>query len=164
LFPTSQKNLLFVSHLTKSTFSLFLASQNQHSLCFSPHKINILFVSRLTKSTFSLFPTSQNQHSLCFSPHKINILFVSHLTTSNGNDMETKRNDISIIGAFSVSKQNEPAYSRTLKDRSKANIFMSTLCRTEVNTNWVCPKLSRIEQKRAGLVQNFPGSNKNELG
>jgi hypothetical protein len=83
---------------------------------------------------------------------------------SNGNDIETKRNDISIIGVFSVSKQNEPAYSRTLKDRSKANIFMSTLCKIEANTNWVCPKLSRIEQKRAGLVQNFPGSNKNELG
>jgi hypothetical protein len=77
--------------------------------------------------------------------------------SSNGNDIETKRNDISIIGVFSVSKQNEPAYSRTLKDRSKANIFMSTLCRIEVNTNWVCPKLSKIEQKRAGLVQNFPG-------
>jgi hypothetical protein len=32
-----------------------------------------------------------------------------------------------------------------------------------VNTNWVGPKLSRIKQKRAGLVHNFPGSNKNEL-
>jgi len=89
---------------------------------------------------------------------------IAVVLSSNGNDIETKRNDISIIGVFSVSKQNEPAYSRTLKDRSKANIFMSTLCRIEVNTNRVCPKLSRIEQKRAGLVQNFPGSNKNELG
>jgi hypothetical protein len=26
--------------------------------------------------------------------------------TSNGNDIETKQNDISIIGEFSVSKQN----------------------------------------------------------
>jgi hypothetical protein len=84
--------------------------------------------------------------------------------TSNGNDIETKRNDISIIGVFSVSKRNKPAYSRTLKDRSKANIFMSILCRIEVNTNWVGPKLSRIEQIRAGLVQNCPGSNKNKLG
>jgi hypothetical protein len=83
---------------------------------------------------------------------------------SNGNDIETKQNDISIIGVFSVSKRNEPAYSRTLKDRSEANIFMSILCRIEVNTNWVGPNLSRIEQKRAGLVQNFPGSNENELG
>ncbi len=87
-----------------------------------------------------------------------------YLPSSNGNDIETKRNNSSIIGVFSVSKRNELAYSRTLKDRSKANIFMSILCRIEVNTNWVGRKLSRIEQKRAGLVQNFPGSNKNELG
>jgi hypothetical protein len=67
--------------------------------------------------------------------------------SSNRNDIETKRNDISIIGVFSVSKQNEPAYYRTLKDRNKANIFMSTLCRLTLT----------------GFVQNFPGSNKNEL-
>jgi hypothetical protein len=66
---------------------------------------------------------------------------------SNGNDIETKRNDFLIKGVFSVSKRNEPACSRTLKDQSKENIFMSMLCRIEVNTNWVGPKLSRIEQK-----------------
>ncbi len=70
--------------------------------------------------------------------------------TTNGNNIETKQNNISIIGVFSVLKRNEPDYSRTLKDRSKANIFMSILRRIEVNTNWVGPKLSRIEQKRCG--------------
>ncbi len=81
-----------------------------------------------------------------------------------GKDIETKRNNILIIGVFSVSKRNEPAYSRTLKDRSEANIFLSILCRIEVNTNWVVPNRSRIPQKRAGLVQNFPGSKENEQG
>ncbi len=32
---------------------------------------------------------------------------------SNGNDIERKQNYASIIGLFSVSKRNEPTYSRT---------------------------------------------------
>ncbi len=39
---------------------------------------------------------------------------VAVFTGSNGNDIETKRNDASIIGVFSVPKRNERTYSKTL--------------------------------------------------
>ncbi len=45
---------------------------------------------------------------------------------SNGNDIE-RRNEASILASFSISKRNEPAYSRTCKDRSEANPAYSTL-------------------------------------
>ncbi len=48
------------------------------------------------------------------------------LLNSNGNDIE-RRNEASILASFSISKQNEPAYSRTCKDRSEANPAYSTL-------------------------------------
>jgi hypothetical protein len=42
----------------------------------------------------------------------------SCLRSSNG-DIKTKRNYASIIGVYSVSKRNEPTYSRTWKDEAK---------------------------------------------
>jgi hypothetical protein len=41
------------------------------------------------------------------------LTLVDPVQSSNGNDIETKRNYASIIGVFSVSKRNEPTYSRT---------------------------------------------------
>jgi hypothetical protein len=55
--------------------------------------------------------------------------------SSNGNDIETKQNDISIIGVFSVSKRSESTYSRTCKDRSEAKTITLILCRIEEITN-----------------------------
>jgi hypothetical protein len=52
--------------------------------------------------------------------------------TSNGNDIETKRNDTSIIGVFSVSKGKKPTF----------------------------PELGKIEAKRTLLLLFFAGSKK----
>ncbi len=46
------------------------------------------------------------------------------LHTSNGNDIETNAEwsfDLDFL-TFSILKQNKPAYSRTCKDRSEANL------------------------------------------
>ncbi len=72
------------------------------------------------------------------------------LLTSNGNDVETKRNDTSIIGVFSVSKRNEPSYSRFCQIEEKTNIISSRPC--------------SIEAKRPELIKIYVGSNKNVLG
>jgi hypothetical protein len=66
-------------------------------------------------------------------------IFISvEVSTSNGKSynltkevvlaMITKgrRNEASILSSFSISKRNELAYSRTCKDRSKANHAYST--------------------------------------
>jgi hypothetical protein len=37
-----------------------------------------------------------------------------------------RRNEASILASFSISKRNEPTYSRTCKDRSEANPAYST--------------------------------------
>jgi hypothetical protein len=68
--------------------------------------------------------------------------------TSNGNDIETKRNDTSIIGILSVSKQNEPTYSRPWKDRSEANPTIVILCRIEEITILVSPEFAGSKRKR----------------
>jgi hypothetical protein len=62
------------------------------------------------------------------------------LKSSNGNDIETKRNYALIIGLFSVSKRNEPTYSRTWKDRSKAKTNINVLCKIEEITNIISLK------------------------
>ncbi len=72
------------------------------------------------------------------------------LTGSNGNDIETKRNDTSIIGVFSVSKRNEPSYSR--------------ICWIEEKTNIISLRPCSIEAKRPDLIKIYVGSNKNVLG
>jgi hypothetical protein len=59
---------------------------------------------------------------------------------SNGNDIETKRNDTSIIGVSPVSKRKEPTYSITWKDRSEANTIIFILCRSEEITNINVPE------------------------
>ncbi len=64
-------------------------------------------------------------------------------------------------GIFSVEAKRTGLLQNFERSKQSEHIYVHSL---QVNTNWVCPKLSRIEQKRAGLVQNFPGSNKNELG
>ncbi len=40
--------------------------------------------------------------------------------------LKRRRNEASILALFSISKRNEPAYSRTCKDRSEANPAYST--------------------------------------
>ncbi len=82
---------------------------------------------------------------------------------SNGNDIETKRNDTSIIGVFSVSKRKEPTYSRTWRDRSKANTITNILCRIEEKTNRISLRLCSIEAKRRDLIKIYAGSDKNVL-
>jgi hypothetical protein len=53
---------------------------------------------------------------------------INEVQSSNGNDIETKWSDASIIRVFSVSKRNEPTYSKTWKDRSEANTIINILC------------------------------------
>ncbi len=67
---------------------------------------------------------------------------------SNGNDIETKQNYASIIGLFSVSKRNEPTYSRTWKDRSEAKPNINMLCKIEEITNIISLKSAGSKRKR----------------
>ncbi len=69
--------------------------------------------------------------------------------TSNGNNIETKRNHTSIIGVFSVSKRNEPRYSKIFWIEEKTNIISLRPC--------------SIEAKRTDLIKIYAGSNKNVL-
>jgi hypothetical protein len=95
--------------------------------------------------------------------------------TSNGNDIETKRNNASIIGVFSVPKRNEPSYSKTRTDQSEANTIINILCRIEEKpnkislrpyskTNRLIKNLCKIEKKHTGLVRNFAGSKRKRRG
>jgi hypothetical protein len=68
--------------------------------------------------------------------------------TSNGNDIETKRNDASIIGVFSVPKWNEPSYSKTWTDRSETNTIINILCRIEEITNISSPEFAGSKKTR----------------
>jgi hypothetical protein len=68
--------------------------------------------------------------------------------SSNGNDIETKRNETSIIGVFFVSKRKEPSYSRTLKDRSEANTISIILRRIEEITNISSQEFAGSKRKR----------------
>jgi hypothetical protein len=70
------------------------------------------------------------------------------LLSSNGNNIETKRNYALIIGVFSVSKRNEPTYSRTWKDRSEANTNMNMLCKIEEITNKISLKFAGSKRIR----------------
>ncbi len=60
-----------------------------------------------------------------------NLIISGKLRNSNGNDIETKRSNTSIIGVFSVSKRNEPTYSRSWKDGSEVNTIIIIICRIE---------------------------------
>jgi hypothetical protein len=71
---------------------------------------------------------------------------------SNGNDIETKRNDTSIIGVFSVSKRKEPTYSRTWKGRSEANTIIIILCRIEEITNIISLEFAESKRKRTNQL------------
>jgi hypothetical protein len=51
------------------------------------------------------------------------------LQIAMATDTETKRNDASIIGVFSVAKGTEPTYSRTWKDQNEANTINNIHCR-----------------------------------
>ncbi len=77
---------------------------------------------------------------------------VNTALTSNGNDIETKRNETSIIGVFSLSKRNEPSYSRTWIDQIEANAIIIILCRIEEITNIISPEFSGSKIKRIILV------------
>jgi hypothetical protein len=68
--------------------------------------------------------------------------------SSNGNDIEAKRSDTSIIGVFSVSKRNEPTYSRSWKDGSEVNTIIIILCRIEEITNIISPEFAGWKRKR----------------
>ncbi len=86
------------------------------------------------------------------------------LSTSNGNDIETKRNDASIKGVFSVPKRNEPTYSKTWKERSEANTIINILCRIEEITNIISLRPFSMEAKRTDLLKIYARSNKNVQG
>jgi hypothetical protein len=49
-----------------------------------------------------------------------------HLFQSNVKDIKTKAEHSFDLGLFTMSKRNEPAYSRTCKDQSEANPAYST--------------------------------------
>ena len=68
--------------------------------------------------------------------------------SSNGNDIETKRNDASITGVFSIPKRKEPSYSKTWTDRSEANTIINILCRIEEITNIISPEFVGSKRKR----------------
>jgi hypothetical protein len=72
------------------------------------------------------------------------LLILPRVHTSNGNDIETKRNDASVIGVFSVAKRNEPTYSRTWKDSNEANTIINIHCRIEE----IIPEFSGSKIKR----------------
>jgi hypothetical protein len=79
-------------------------------------------------------------------------LHVKLICCSNGNDIETKRKYASIIGLFSVSKRNEPTYSRTWKDLSEAKTNINMLCKIEEITNIISLKSAGSKRKRIQLV------------
>ncbi len=85
-------------------------------------------------------------------------------STSNGNDIETKRNETSIIRVYPVSKRNEPIYSRTWKDRSEANTIITVVCQIAEKTNIISLRLCSIKAKRAHFKKIYAGSNVNVLG
>ncbi len=72
----------------------------------------------------------------------------AHVQCSNGNDIETKRSETSIIGVFSISKQNELTYSRKGKNRSEANTIIIVHCRIEAITNIISPEFAGSKRKR----------------
>jgi hypothetical protein len=86
------------------------------------------------------------------------------ILTSNGNDIETKRNDTSIIGVFLVSKRNKPIYSRTWKDRSEGNTIIIVLYKIAEKANIISLWPCSIEAKRADSIKIYEGSNKNIPG
>ncbi len=135
----------------------------------------------MTKQYFSAFRIGSTLHLSAFQL----------VQSSNGNDIETKRNDASIIGVFSVPQRNEPSYSKTWTDRSEANTIINILCRFEEITNIISPEfagskkneynqskalqhrsktngliknLCKIEKKHTGLVRNFAGSKRKRCG
>jgi hypothetical protein len=70
------------------------------------------------------------------------------MQASNGNDIETKRNDTSIIRVLLITKRNEPTYSRTWRDLSEANTIIIILCRIEEITNLISSEFAGSKRKR----------------
>jgi hypothetical protein len=60
-----------------------------------------------------------------YAPH-ISILSLYVLCLVMSTMLKRRQNEASILASFSISKRDDPAYSRTCKDRSKANPAYST--------------------------------------
>jgi hypothetical protein len=71
-----------------------------------------------------------------------------------------RRNEASILTSFSISKRNEPAYSRTCKDQSEANLhlrkseakrilFIPQIRKIEAEGTLFFPQIGQIEAKRS---------------
>ncbi len=132
-------------------------------------------------SIFSHRYSYLSNHHLCQRRrrHFSRILFeIYNAFTSNGNDIEAKWNDTSIIGVFSVSKQNKATYSKIwseakqseeyyyyfLQDRRKSEHIKSRMCWIEEKTNIISLKPCSIEAKRTDLIKIYVRSNKNVPG
>ncbi len=67
------------------------------------------------------------------------ILFVVVMATIS----KRRRNEASILASFSISKRNEPANSRTCKDRSEANLLILHLRKIEAKQILFIPQIRK---------------------
>jgi hypothetical protein len=66
--------------------------------------------------------------------------------------LKRRRNEASILTSFTISKRNEPAYSRTCKDRSDANPVYYTLRKSEAKRILFIPQIRKIEAERTLFI------------
>ncbi len=76
--------------------------------------------------------------------------------------LKRRQNEASILSSFSISKRNEPAYSRTCKDRSEVNPAYST---PQKDQSELCLlyKLQRAKRSEVCLFHKFEKSQQREL-
>jgi hypothetical protein len=63
-----------------------------------------------------------------------------------------RRNEASILTSFSLSKPNEPAYSRTCKDRSKKNLLILHLRKIKAKQILFIPQIRKIEAEQTLFI------------
>ncbi len=63
-----------------------------------------------------------------------------------------RRNEASILTSFSISKRNEPAYSRTCKDRAKRTLLILHFRKIEVKQILFIPQIRNIEAERTLFI------------
>ncbi len=83
----------------------------------------------------------------------------------------------SILASFSISKQNQPAYSRTCKDHMEANpaystprkieakriLFIQQIRKTEAERTLFIPQIGNIEAKRSLFIPQIERSKRSKL-
>ncbi len=66
--------------------------------------------------------------------------------------LKRRRNEASILASFSISKRKKPAYSRTCKDRSEANLLIVHLRKIEEKRILFIPQIWKIEAERTLFI------------